>query len=48
MDRLAHQRLERLKLTLRRPELQLGVARGAKMDQIFLAAVVQLYGVDRL
>ena len=33
---------------MRRPQLELGVARGAQLDEIFVAAVVQLHAGDDL
>ena len=47
-DGFAHERLERFDLTMRGPELELGVAGCAKFDEVFLAAVVQLHAGDRL
>src|SRR5438094_4100014 len=41
-DRLAHERLQRLNLTMGGPQLELGVARRSKFDEIFGASVVQL------
>jgi hypothetical protein len=35
-------------LSLRRPELELGITGGAQFDEIFLAAVVHLDGSDDL
>jgi hypothetical protein len=47
-DRLCQRALERRYLTMGGPELQLGVARCAKFDEVLLAAVVQFDTRDHL
>src|SRR5687768_15196168 len=47
-DRFSQRALERRYLTMGGPELELGVARGAELDEVFLAAVVHLHARDRL
>src|SRR5215831_10561421 len=45
-QRLAHQALERRRVPRRGPELQLRVARGPQLQQVVVAAVVQLEAGD--
>src|SRR5262252_9922991 len=47
-QRLARQPLEWRRMTGRRPQLQLGVARRAQLQQVVVAPIVQLQAGDRL
>src|SRR2546426_1312234 len=47
-DRLAHERLEWCYLAMGGPQLQLRLCRRPKLDEIFLAAIVQLDTCDDL
>src|SRR5687768_8019740 len=47
-DRFSQHTFERRCLTTGGPELQLGVARGMELDEVFLAAVVHLHARHRL
>jgi hypothetical protein len=47
-DRFPDYLLEWGDLPMRRPQLQLGIACGAQLDEIFVAAIVQLHAGDDL